>query len=589
MRHAHPLPLGAELLSESTSRFRIWAPACKGMSLEIPGQPLLPMARGADGVFSRTVHCGAGTSYQFVTDTGLRVPDPLSRAQVCDAEGPSMVVDPGAYHWRHAAWRGRPWKEMVIYELHVGCFDGGRFRNVTERLGTLQRLGVTAIQLMPIADFAGKRNWGYDGVLPFAPDRAYGTPDDLKQLIDTAHGLGLCVYLDVVYNHFGPRGNFLHQYAPSFFLPDSDSPWGAAIDFSQHHVQQFYIENALYWLQEYRFDGLRFDAVHAIQERDFLILLAARVRAAIDPERRVHLMLENEDNDAALLNPGHYDAQWNDDAHNALHVLLTGESEGYYAPYTDAPTARLARCLGEGFAWQGEPFPGYQGAPRGTPSSSLPPTAFIFFLQNHDQIGNRALGERLTTLTDLQRLRAAVTLQLLCPQIPLLFMGEEWGAQTPFLFFTDFDGELADAVREGRRQEFSDFSAFAHADQRRQIPDPNDEASWKQSCLIYPDLEGETEASSYWRFYHSLLHLRQTYLVPHLEGCRSLGTEVLSEGALAAHWQLGNRSVLSMFANLASKPIQADLPSGDCLFVSQVTESLENGTLPPVTTMVWLQ
>ncbi|WP_199033334.1 malto-oligosyltrehalose trehalohydrolase, partial [Ralstonia sp. ASV6] len=426
-----------------------------------------------DGWYAAVAPIGAGLCYRYrVTDRNgvtITVPDPAARAQWQDLYGPSLVVDPSRYLWRHADWQGRPWHETVLYELHVGAMGG--FNGVRARLPELARLGVTAIELMPLAEFPGARNWGYDGVLPFAPDASYGSPDELKALIDTAHGLGLMVFLDVVYNHFGPDGNYLVHYARRFFHEGTHTPWGAAFDFRQPAVREFFIQNALMWLMEYRFDGLRLDAVQAIGERDWLSELAARVRQAVEPGRYVHLVLENENNAASLLRgattspippdrspteptqTGPFEAQWNDDGHHALHALLTGEHEAYYAAYADAPAERLARVLQEGFCYQGEPSALHNGAPRGEPSGTLPPTAFVLYLQNHDQIGNRPLGERLTRLAHPEALHAAQTLLLLCPQIPLLFMGEEWGSLRPFYYFTSHHGALADAVREGRRRE----------------------------------------------------------------------------------------------------------------------------------------
>ncbi|MDB5974665.1 MAG: malto-oligosyltrehalose trehalohydrolase, partial [Nevskia sp.] len=477
--HAVKLPFGAEFLESGQTRFSLWAPALQQAWLELEDSGPLPMRRDEDGVFSVTADCGAGSRYRYRVGDGLRVPDPASRAQAGGVHGHSVVVDPRAHAWKHQDWNGRPWPGSVIYELHVGCY-GGSFAEVAKRLPHLKELGVSAVELMPIADFSGTRNWGYDGVLPYAPSAAYGTPEELKALIDTAHGLGLCIYLDVVYNHFGPDGNFLHSYAPQFFDEQRASPWGPAIDFKRPQVREFFIANALYWLMEYRFDGLRLDAVHAIGDSDFLDELARRVRAAAEPGRHVHLVLENEHNDAARLEAG-YDAQWNDDGHNVLHVLLTGETESYYRNYAEVSAAKLARCLVEGFVYQGEPSPSHKGRPRGTPSAALAPDRFVLFLQNHDQVGNRALGERLSLLTRPQALRAAIALQLLSPQTPLLFMGEEWGADEPFLFFTDFHEELADAVREGRRKEFAAFPAFAEPQQRAAIPDPNAESTFRRS------------------------------------------------------------------------------------------------------------
>jgi hypothetical protein len=313
----------------------------------------------------------------------------------------------------------------------------------------LAALGITAIELMPVAQFPGQRNWGYDGVFPYAPAHAYGGPAALRAFIEAAHDAGLSVLLDVVYNHFGPQGNHLRDYARGFFRDDRSTPWGEAIDFRQPWVRRFFIDNALMWLRDYGFDGLRLDAVHAIDDDRFLQQLADEVRAVAP---HAHLVLENERNQARWLR-GAYQGQWNDDFHNALHVMLTGEQEGYYAAYAGRAEALLARCLAEGFAWQGEPD--LRGDPRGEPSADLSPARFVVFAQNHDQVGNRAFGERLSMLTDPAPLRAALALTLLTPMIPLLFMGEPWQAQSPFLFFTDYAPPLDEAVREGRRREFA--------------------------------------------------------------------------------------------------------------------------------------
>ncbi|MBP5090235.1 malto-oligosyltrehalose trehalohydrolase, partial [Pseudomonas chlororaphis] len=471
------------------------------------------------------------TRYRFNIDERIRVPDPASRAQDGDVHGPSLVVDPQAYRWQHPHWQGRPWHQAVIYELHVGVLGG--YREVEKHLPRLVELGITAIELMPLAEFPGDRNWGYDGVLPYAPEASYGSPDDLKHLIDCAHGLGLAVMLDVVYNHFGPDGNYLHHYAKAFFREDRHTPWGAAIDFRRQPVRDFFIDNALMWLLEYRFDGLRLDAVHAIDDPDFLHELAQRVRQRIDPARQVWLTLENEHNQASLLEQ-HFDAQWNDDGHNALHVLLTGETDAYYADFAERPTEKLARCLSQGFAYQGHVT--RHGTARGEPSGHLPPSAFVLFLQNHDQIGNRAFGERLVRLAEPQALRAATVLLLLSPMIPLLFMGDELAAPQPFLFFTSHHGELADAVREGRRGEFAAFSAFADPHKREQIPDPNAPDTFLASRpQADPDQGEQTRA-----LYRQLLQLRREHIVPYLPGAEALGAEVLAEGALCARWRLGN-------------------------------------------------
>ncbi|MNZ78387.1 Malto-oligosyltrehalose trehalohydrolase [compost metagenome] len=457
-----------------------------------------------------------------------------------------MVVDPLAYAWQHSAWLGRPWNEAVIYELHVGALGG--FSAVEQHLARLVELGVTAIELMPIAQFPGERNWGYDGVLPYAPQASYGSPEQLKHLIDTAHGHGLAVILDVVYNHFGPDGNYLHRYAKGFFREDKHTPWGAAIDLRRREVRDFFIENALMWLLEYRFDGLRLDAVHAIEDPDFLQELARRVRQQTGPTRHVWLMVENEHNQASLLEQG-YDAQWNDDGHNALHVLLTGETDAYYADYAQNPTEQLARCLSQGFVFQGHL--NRHGVARGEPSGHLPPSAFILFLQNHDQIGNRAFGERLHQLAHPQALRAATVLLLLSPMIPLLFMGDEFAVEQPFLYFTSHHGELAKQVRDGRRNEFAAFSTFADPILREQIPDPNDPRTFAASRPVLP-LTGQCEMHD---LYRRLLQIRHRHILPRLPGAQALGTDVLGEGAVSACWRLGDGSQLRIDLNLSARPV----------------------------------
>lgn len=544
---------GAKLIGPNRTRFQFWAPSKQNVSVEIEGLPPIEMTHVAKGLFQAEADCGAGARYRYRVSDDLAVPDPASRLQAGDIHDASIVCDPDSYQWKYTAWNGRPWHETVLYELHPGTCGG--FAGIMQRLPALADLGITAVELMPVADFPGRRGWGYDGVLPYAPDTAYGTPGQLKEMIDTAHGLGLMVFLDVVYNHFGPDGNYLGAYAASFFRDDVHTPWGQAVDFRQQPVRDFFTENALYWLTEFRFDGLRFDAVHAISEKDWLVEMATRVRAAMPPPRHVHLVLENDENLVSLLerSPSRlFDAQWNDDGHHALHVLLTGESEGYYRDYIDGPAGRLARCLSEGFIYQGEASSFAGGKPRGESSSHLPPTAFVLFLQNHDQVGNRAFGERLTTLADPSALFAASALMLLAPQIPLLFMGEEFGATQPFLYFTDHQTrELADAVREGRRQEFARFSAFSDPEIRARIPDPNAEQTFVDSI---PEAAGTI--ADYWRDrIRTLLGVRHRQIIPRLAGTRAMHAKAIGAAAVAARWRMGDGRVLTMAINLSATPV----------------------------------
>lgn len=568
LRFAHDMPFGANILADGTTRFRLWAPDAVEVWIDIQHideSPAVRMDAEPDGWYAAVAPVGAGTCYRYrVTNRDgvtLSVPDPVARAQWQDLPGPSIVVDPHSYHWKHGDWCGRPWHETVLYELHVGALGG--FNGVRARLPELARLGITAIELMPVAEFPGARNWGYDGVLPFAPEASYGTPDELKALIDTAHGLGMMVFLDVVYNHFGPDGNDLHHYARRFFRDDMHTPWGAAIDFRVLQVREFFIQNALMWLMEYRFDGLRLDAVHAITERDWLGELAGRVRLSTEPGRHVHLVLENEHNAASLLkradtvagaDGGDFEAQWNDDGHNVLHVLLTGEREAYYAAYADAPAQRLARVLQDGFCYQGEPSAIHDNTPRGEPSAHLPPTAFVLFLQNHDQIGNRAFGERLTQLAHPDALHAAQTLLLLSPQIPMLFMGEEWGSLCPFLYFTSHHGALAEAVRDGRRREFARFVAFADPQQRERIPDPNDARTFLASCPGNADA-ANPEPLGWLNRTHRLLALRHAEIIPRLPAARALDAVPLGNAGAIARWRMGDGSVLTLILNLSTQAV----------------------------------
>ena len=555
MKFKHELPFGAALQPDGTTRFRIWAPSADRLDLVIDGARR-GMVSEPGGWHALTMSAPAGTRYQFVMPDGLHFPDPASRMQDKDVHDPSVVVDPEEYEWQHADWQGRPWHEIVLYELHPGLMGG--FQGIQSELPELQRLGVTAIELMPIADFPGRHNWGYDGVLPYAPDRAYGTPADLKALIDAAHGLGISVFLDVVYNHFGPDGAYIHVFANTFFRNDLQTPWGAAIDFRRAEVRDYFIQNAVYWLEEYRFDGLRFDAVHAISEEDFLVDLARIARGRVASGRHIALVLEHENNRSRLIGgPPRFDAQWADDFHHCLHVLLTGETEGYYDAFQET-TEQLRRVLAEGFAYQGETPPGWD-RPRGEASGHLPTSAFVVCLQNHDQIGNRAMGDRLTAITDPQALRAATALMLLTPFIPLLFMGEERASKSPFLFFTDHHDELADLVREGRRSEFGHFSGFQDEAKRARIPDPNAAATYAASA---PD-RGD---AGHFDWMRGLLALRRERIVPGMPGCTSRGATILAPGAVQAAWQFGNGKTLTVAINLGAEPVEPRLPDGETLF-----------------------
>jgi malto-oligosyltrehalose trehalohydrolase len=595
---------GAELAPDGATRFRLWAPGAAEIDLELStsaARAVRPMAALGDGWREAVVRdAPAGTRYAFRLGGGLTVPDPASRFNPGDVHAPSMVVDPLEFAWEDAGWAGRPWHEAVIYELHTGTFTAaGTFAAVIERLDYLAELGVTAIELMPVADFPGRRNWGYDGVLLFAPDTSYGAPDDLKRLVQAAHARSLMVLLDVVYNHFGPEGNYLQHYAPQFFNPRHATPWGPAINFDgpdARVVRDFYVHNALYWLEEYHFDGLRLDAVHAIaddSQPDIVTEIGAAVRAGPGRDRHVHLVLENDRNQARYLvrdaaqRPLVATAQWNDDIHHAAHILLTGERDGYYADYADRPLWYLGRALAEGFGQQGEISRYRGGRPRGEPSTQLPGTAFVSFLQTHDQVGNRAFGERIGALAGPRPLAAALACILLAPTVPMLFMGEEFDAAAPFLFFCDFGADLAAAVTKGRREEFRRFERFRGPAVQDAIPDPNDPATFERSKLQWRETAapGHRERLALCR---RLLALRREHIVPRLGTIVAPG-EFETSPVLSVHWRLGAGARLHLVANLSDAPeARVTPPRGTVIFATAPPpRSALTGDVLPAWSVAW--
>jgi malto-oligosyltrehalose trehalohydrolase len=435
--------------------------------------------------------------------------------------------------------------------------------------------------------------------LPYAPDSSYGRPEDLKRLIQSAHNTGLMVLLDVVYNHFGPEGNYLNAYAPQFFTHRHCTPWGDGINFDGEHsrvVRDFFMHNALYWLEEFHFDGLRFDAVNAIQDDSkphILTELAATIRKTFNADRHIHLILENDDNAAHYLRelPGtkapKYDAQWNDDIHHVCHVLASGESDGYYSDYVDNPVQLLGKCLTEGFVFQGQPSPFRDGRRRGEPSRNLPPSSFVEFLQNHDQVGNRAFGERILNYAKPEAVRALIAILLLAPSTPMLFMGEEFAASTPFLFFCDFEADLAKAVREGRRAEFAKFSQFRDPAIRERIPDPNAESSFLSSKLNWSSLQ-EPQHAEWHRYYSDLLAIRKREIVPVLrDDARELPERrylTQHESGLTVCWKFHNK-ILELQANLGDTSIPFT-PTNDRSFYSTFDSRSSNEM--PAWSIAWL-
>ena len=565
-------------LTKGGAQFRLWAPSAKRVDVLLEKPHAL--TRVKDGWFSADIaDARPGTRYSFRIDDEIDVPDPASAFQPEDVFGPSELIDHAAFAWQATDWRGRPWHEAVIVEAHVGTFTAqGTYRAMIGRMDDLVETGITALELMPLADFAGSRNWGYDGVLWYAPDSAYGRPEDLKTLIDEAHRRGLMVMLDVVYNHFGPEGNYLGRYAPEFFT-EAQTPWGSAIDYRVSEVRAFAIENALHWLRDYRFDGLRLDAVNSIIEPGGLSLLhdlsAAAGRLAAETGRHIHLVLENGDNRASILDAaqdppqGKYRAQWNDDYHHAWRVLMTGESQGYYCDYQRSPMSDIARSLSSGFVYQGE-VSAFRGGKRGEPSGHLAPSAFINFLQNHDQIGNRALGDRLEGIADARAIEAALTVLLIAPGIPMLFMGEEWGSTAPFPFFCDFGGELADAVRKGRRSEY----AWAYAQYGDDIPDAL-ASSTRDSAVLDWNERDAPAARKRLTLVKDLLKIRRQQIVPRLAGAAFGEAHAASNGLLTANWRMGDGAMLRLAANLSDQAISqpSDGAGGTLIWGSELSDS----------------
>jgi 1,4-alpha-glucan branching enzyme/maltooligosyltrehalose trehalohydrolase len=578
--HAHAMRFGAQLREGGGVDFRLWAPGARRVELVLKIQVAEhfieahgdagdgdedPSAKDWYQLF--VPEAGPGTRYRWRIDGDLAVPDPASRSNPDGVHDFSEVIEPQAFAWQHSAsWSGLPWHEAVMYEMHVGAFTPqGTYAAAQAHLSELADLGITAIQLMPQASYPGRFGWGYDGVLPFAPQCSHGAPDDLKRFIDAAHGLGMMVMLDVVYNHFGPDGNYLPCYAPAFFSDKHHTAWGAAVNFDgpgSATVREFFIDNALYWLDEYRFDGLRFDAVHAMLDDsrpDIMQALSASVRQRW-PDRHIHLVLENDSNDAARLaepaTPGKFEGQWNGDFHHPLHVLLTGEQDGYYAEYADDPVAQLATSLTDGLVWRGGPHNWEHAQPRRRTTSAQSLLTMVNFLQNHDQVGNRAMGDRLAQLVDAPALKLVTALHLLNPPPPMLFMGEEAGAVTPFLYFSDWNGDLRQAVTEGRRKEFAQFPQFANAETRALIPDPCDEKTFLRSKLDWA-ARAQPEAKGWLAFHRELLTLRQLWITPHLPSlCTGQHrSERIGDKALRVHWHFGAGLVLGMAINLSDKAL----------------------------------
>jgi len=562
------LDLGANVVEDGV-RFRVWAPNARRVEVEIerpsgPGRHALTAE--ADGYHAGTIRgARAGDRYRYALDGGQGFPDPASRSQPGGPHGASEVVDPRHFQWSDHAWRGLGPDGLAIYELHVGTFTPeGTFDAAIERLPDLKELGITAIELMPVAEFPGRRNWGYDGVDLYAPSSAYGGPEGLRRLVDAAHAIGLGVLLDVVYNHFGPDGNYLRVYATDYFTGRHTTPWGDAINYDapqSEHVRHFVLENVRYWLEEYHLDGFRLDATHAIVDTSPRHLLAeiAHVVHGLDG-RRAMVIAEDHRNLVQQIRPPEQgglglDGVWADDFHHALRTYLTGEREAYYANYTGR-LEDVATTIEGGFLFQGQTRPA-TGELRGTKVTDEPARAFVYCSENHDQVGNRALGERLAHLIDRERYLVASAVLLFVPETVLLFQGQEFAASSPFQFFTDHNPELGRLVTEGRRKEFAGFAAFADPARRERIPDPQAETTFQRSILKWE--ERETNAEVY-DLYRTLLRLRREDPVLRNQDRRAARARALTDDLLAIRrWHDGAERLL--LANFGDTPVTLDSSS----------------------------
>jgi malto-oligosyltrehalose trehalohydrolase len=589
-----PKRWGSEYIREGEVRFRLWAPEAKSVSLRIEGEEQ-EMSPAADGWFELlATGIAPEARYQFLLPGGKAVPDPASRAQDGGIEGASIVTDPTSYRWRHADWPGRTWEETVIYELHAGTFTPeGTFRAAAGKLAYLAELGITAVEVMPVGQFPGERGWGYDGVLPYAPHHAYGSPDDFKAFIDAAHGHGIMVFLDVIYNHFGPEGNYLPTYAKSFFHRERKTPWGATIDFTERPVRDFFIENALYWLLEFNLDGLRLDAVHAIEDDEseihIISELAARVRAECRGRRR-HLVVEDNRNTTRFLKredgfAKEIDASWNDDFHHAAHVIATNETNGYLAEFDKTRFRDLGTALAEGYAHPGDAPVKISRRRTVAAPSLVPPTSYVIFVQNHDQIGNRAFGERLNTLATPEMLDVLETMMLLSPSIPLIFMGEDYGETRPFQFFCDYGNALAKATREGRLQELIGFGALTSGAKLDDLPDPNDVQAFAGSRLDWK-LADAPDGKRKLEMVRELLAKRRKHIVPGLRGVGDCAGTLhrFEANVLSIDWQL-NGFLLEMRANLTDEPADLHAIRGDIIHTYPANADIEDGKIGPMTVM----
>jgi len=563
--HPWTLHRGAELRDDESARFSFWGPRVRRASLLLTRAGMTrehPMSRDDDGVHHvQVADVPAGSQYLFRLDGERDRPDPVSRCQPVGVHGPSQIVDPAAFRWSDTRWTGLESEDLILYEIHVGTFTpAGTFEAVAERLPYLRELGITAIELMPVGQFPGRRNWGYDGAHPYAPQMNYGGPDGLRRLVDAAHRAGLGVYLDVVYNHLGPEGNYLDEYGP-YFTDRYATPWGRAVNFDgpgSDEVRRYFVDNALFWITEYHIDGLRLDAVHAIFDfgaRHILEEITAAVHAEAEAiGRRVHVIAESDLNDPRLirsLERGGYglDATWSDDFHHAIHVALTGERRGYYVDF--GGIEQVVKAYRDRFALDGA-YSHYRRRRHGAPATDLPADQFVVFIQNHDQVGNRAHGERLSQLITFDQRRLAAALLLLSPYISLLFMGEEYGETRPFNYFVDHgDPELNEAVRKGREREFASFGWSLP------IPDPA-AAETFQASILDPEQADRPPNRQLLELYRDLIRLRKSEPALRPGAAAVVVDADVEMGWVAAHYRTSQRTLVLLF-NLLAEPATASV------------------------------
>lgn len=599
------LEFGARQLPDGSTRFRVWAPRAKSLSVKIFGddERTLAMGRSEGNVFEAIANdTSAGADYKYIIDDEKERPDPVSRWQPAGVHGPSRVVEPHGFEWTDADWKGVPLKDLIIYELHVGTFTPeGTFQAVIEKLPYLKSLGITAIELMPVAEFPGGRNWGYDGAHLYAPQSTYGGPLGLKSLVDACHREGLAIILDVVYNHLGPEGNYLSDYAP-IFSKSYRTPWGDALNFDGEEsdgVRRYFVENALYWLTEYHVDGLRLDAVHRIVDKSPRHILSEIAdefqRQAEALGRMAWTIAESDLNDVRIIKPhdeGGYglDAQWSDDFHHSLHAILTGTGRGYFADFGHMED--LARAIREGFVYDGRRSE-FRKRRHGTPSATIPGERFTVFIQNHDQIANAYWGDRLGALCSPAQQRVAATLLCCAPNLPLFFMGQEWGETAPFLYFTSHTDEtLAQNVREGRKKEYASFleaEEIGASSMDEGFADPQAQATFERSKVVWSRVEASPhrELLSYYR---DLLALRREHAS--LSNCDKSMTRVQydeSERWIAVERgdKSGEASLLICNLSPDAHSVELKLGRGRWRLVLWSSDALyggepENATPPPV-------